>query len=251
MRVSFVGAVDRVLGPSLAARARPFAGILDSILNDKDDVAVSRRVTMIVFVMRVFGAGIAYVTQILLARWMGDFEYGIFAIVWVGAVLLGGLACLGIQTTIVRLVSEYLARGDETHLRGLLIGSRIQGLVVSTVLALAGMGALHVFGHSLSSYYVMPLFLGAVTLPMLSLGEVQEGIARAFNWADLAMWPAYLMRPLLILAFMGGSIALGHAPSAVTAMASVISCHLCDGARPVHRPPEARARRRCLRPAVL
>jgi O-antigen/teichoic acid export membrane protein len=222
VRVSFVGAVERALSPGLVARARPYARILDSILYDSDDRAVSQRVTLIVFLGRIFGAALAYLSQILLARWMGDFEYGVFAIVWVGAVILGGLACLGFQTTVIRLVPEYIARGDQPHLRGVLRGSRVQGLLVSTMLTLAGMGALYAFGDHLSSYYLMPLFLGAVTLPMLALGEIQEGISRAFNWADLAMWPAYMMRPIVILVLMWLSLELGYAPTAVTAMATVI-----------------------------
>ena len=93
---------------------------------------------------------------------MGDFEYGIFVVVWVGAVILGGLACLGFQTAILRFVPEYFERGEEPLLRGVLLGSRIQGFVAATVLRRrsAPLG-LYFFGDSLSSYYLIPLYLGA------------------------------------------------------------------------------------------
>src|SRR6266568_2080325 len=84
--------------------------------------AVSQRIALIAFAVRVLSAVIAYVSQVLLARWMGDFEYGVFVIVWVGAVILGGLACLGFQTAIVRFVPEYIERGETELLRGVLVG---------------------------------------------------------------------------------------------------------------------------------
>jgi O-antigen/teichoic acid export membrane protein len=34
------------------------------------------------FLIRVFSAGLIYLSQILLARWMGSFEFGIYVYVW-------------------------------------------------------------------------------------------------------------------------------------------------------------------------
>jgi O-antigen/teichoic acid export membrane protein len=86
---------------------------------------------------------------------------------------------------------------------------------------MGGLG-LYAFGDSLSNYYLLPLYLGAITLPMLAIGEIQEGLARGFSWADLGLWPTYIIRPLLILAFMAGAVRLGWPASAVTAMAATI-----------------------------
>ena len=108
------------------------AAQVDSILHGADDRSVSRRIALITFVTRMLSAVIAYVSQVLLARWMGDFEYGVFVVVWVGAVILGGLACLGIQIAVLRFVPEYIERGEPDLLRGVIVGSRIQGLVAST-----------------------------------------------------------------------------------------------------------------------
>ena len=118
MRISFVALVEGTFPARLNERARPLAAALDRMLHGSDDRAVSQRIAMIAFAVRVLSAVIAYVSQVLLARWMGDFEYGIFVVVWVGAVILGGLACLGFQTAIVRFVPEYIERGETQLLRG-------------------------------------------------------------------------------------------------------------------------------------
>jgi O-antigen/teichoic acid export membrane protein len=222
VRFSFAEVAAR-LPASLAGRAAPVAALIDETIYGRDDIAVSRRITLTAFIVRILSAGIAYVSQILLARWMGDFQYGIFAVVWVGAIVLGGLACFGFQTALIRLVPEYVERSDAPALRGILLGSRIQGLVVSTTFAGIGAFGLYVFADSFENYYLVPLYLGAITLPMFAMSEIHDGVSRAFNWADIGLWPTFVIRPLLILAFMCAAIEFGAAANAVTAMSSVIA----------------------------
>jgi O-antigen/teichoic acid export membrane protein len=223
VRISFVGAFERVVPGSLQVRTVPIATALDDILYGKDDRSVSRRIAIITFAVRIISAVIAYVSQVLLARWMGDFEYGVFVIVWVGAVILGGLACLGIQTAVLRFIPEYTERGEVFLLRGVVIGSRIQGVVASTFFAAIGAWGLYAFGDHLQSYYLIPLYLGAITLPMLAIAEIQDGLSRAFNWADLSLWPTYVVRPIAILVAMFIAVKFGAKPNAVTAMAATIA----------------------------
>jgi O-antigen/teichoic acid export membrane protein len=223
LRISFAGAVGRLPQSRYKDWLSPAAVTLDGILHDSDDRSVSRRIALIAFSVRILSAVIAYVSQILLARWMGDFEYGIFVAVWVGAVVLGGFACLGFQTALLRFVPEYVERGDASSLRGVIVGSRVLGIVASTLFAALGAAGLYAFGDSLSSYYLVPLYLGAITLPMLAIGEIQDGVARSFYWANLSFWPTFIIRPVLILAFMWLAVRFGAAPDAITAMVAVIA----------------------------
>ncbi len=223
MRISFVGVASRLPAGRVSTLATPLAETLDSILYDHDDRAVSRRIALTAFVVRIFSAVIAYFSQVLLARWMGEFEYGIFVVVWVGAVILGGFACLGFQTAILRFVPEYSERGESRLLRGIVLGSRIQGFVAATAFAVIGALGLYAFGDNLSSYYLIPLYLGAITLPMLAIGEIHDGVSRAINWADLSLWPTFIIRPILIIAFMAAALQYGAEPNAVTAMGAVIA----------------------------
>ncbi len=223
MRISFVGVVEQTFSGPLKDRVLPIAAAADSIMVGKDDRSVSRRISLITFFVRIVSAVIAYVSQVLLARWMGSFEYGIFVIVWVGAVILGGFAGLGIQTALLRFVPEYSARGELGLLRGVIVGSRVQGLIASTVIALIGAAGLHVFGDSLPGYYLIPLYLGVITLPMLALAEIQDGVSRAFSWPDLSLWPTFIVRPLAIIVAMVAAIGLGYPANAVTAMGATIA----------------------------
>lgn len=222
MRVSFAGSLGRFARGRVAERLVPLAETLDSILYDRDDRSVSRRIALLSFGVRVISAAIAYVSQVLLARWMGEFQYGVFVVVWVGAIVLGGLAGLGVQTAVLRLVPEYRAKGDEALLRGVIFGSRLNGLIVASLIAALGIAGLALFGDRIESYYLIPLYLGAIVLPMQAVGEIQDGIARGFNWADMSLWPGFVVRPLLIILFMGLALLSGAEATAVTAMAAVI-----------------------------
>ncbi len=73
--------------------------------------------------IRIGGAAIALLSQVLLARWMGVFEYGIFAYVWVWVIILGILAPMGFGTSTLRFVPDYRVREKWGRLAGILDAS--------------------------------------------------------------------------------------------------------------------------------
>ncbi|HWJ72879.1 MAG TPA: lipopolysaccharide biosynthesis protein [Kaistia sp.] len=222
MRLSFAGLVERWAPSPVKKPLGRLAVGVDALIAGKDERAVTQRIAVTTFLVRVVSAFIAYLSQVLLARWMGDFDYGVYVVVWVGAVIIGGLACFGIQTAIVRFIPEYGEQRELELLRGIIVGSRVQGMASSTAIAGLGILGLWLLGDRVESYYVVPLYLAAICIPMLAIGEIQDGLARGFNWPDLALWPTFIVRPILIIAFTGGAIRLGATPDATTAMATAI-----------------------------
>ena len=192
------------------------------IIEGKDDWAMSQRTALFAFTIRVFSAFITYISQVLLARWMGSYEYGIFVVVWVTAVILGGISCLGFQSAVVRLIPEYQSKNNIASLRGLLFTSRAWSIGAATLLAIVGVAGVYLFEDVIQNYYILPFYLGAICLPMLALSEVQDGIARAFNWPSIALSPTFLMRPILILFFMAIAVLLGFEINAATALSATI-----------------------------
>ncbi len=222
LRHPFARIVQRLAPPPLCRALTGPAGWADEVVFGAGERAVSQRIALTAFLIRIISAVIAYASQVLLARWMGDFEYGVYVLVWVGAVIVGGLACFGIQTAVVRFVPEYAERGDHDLLRGIILGSRLQGIASATALAGLGILGIWLLGDHIASYYVMPLYLAAICIPMLAIGEIQDGLARGFNWPDLALWPTFIIRPVLIIALTFAAIRLGALPDAVTAMIAAI-----------------------------
>jgi O-antigen/teichoic acid export membrane protein len=69
----------------------------------------------------------------------------------------------------------------------------------------------------------MPAFLGLIAVPMIALGDVLDGTARAKHWPIMALSPTFLIRPTLILLFMVAAILAGAPHDAVTAMAAALA----------------------------
>ena len=111
-------------------------------LGDHSDSSRAQRAAGIAFLIRVASAALLYVSQVLFARWMGSFEFGVYVYVWTWVLLLGGLVDLGIATGTQRFIPEYIGRKQLEMLRGFLSGSR--WLVLAMATAWAGLAALGV-----------------------------------------------------------------------------------------------------------
>lgn len=192
-------------------------------LRAQDDTARAQRMAVTAFAVRVVSAGIAFVSQIIQARLMGEFEYGIFVFVWVLVVLAGNFSCLGFHTAVIRFLPQYDLDRAEAEIRGLTSTARLFAMVSASILALTGIAALRLFGDHIEHYYLVPLFLAVFALPMIALGDVLDGTARANRWALLGLSPTYIVRPSLILLFMLGAVAWGAPATAITAMQAALA----------------------------
>ena len=218
--MAVIETAEKLLPQGLRTRLRP---LLDRLSTTGDDESArAQGQAMIAFAIRLVSAAIAFVSQIVLARLMGEFQYGIFAFVWVLAILGGSFSCLGFHTSIIRFLPHHQTLGDLAAARGLLVTARLFTLVCASLLAGAGFLFLHLFAHLFESYWLVPLFLALVTLPMIALGDVLDGTARAKGWTVTALSPTFLVRPTLILAFMVAAVWLGAPKTAVTAMQAAL-----------------------------
>ena len=214
---------ERCLPPGLRARLRPWLARLTGVLPSDDALATAQRQALIAFAIRLVSAAITFVSQIILARMMGEFEYGIFAFVWVIVVLAGNLSCLGFHSSVIRFLPQYRAEADLAAARGLHVTARLFSILSASLLAATGFVFLRLFAGSFESYWLVPLFLALFTLPMIALGDVLDGTARASGWTVTALSPTFLIRPTLILLFMLGAVWAGAPDTAVTAMEAALA----------------------------
>lgn len=222
MRFSAAATTDKVLPGFLALRARPFAARLDEILAGRGERGLAGRTSLAAFSIRIASAAIAFLSQVLLARWMGSFDFGIFVLVWTTVTIAGSLSCLGFSMSVVRYIPEYLEKRELHHLGGIMGGSRLFVLLVSSLFTLVGLVGLWAASDTVEPYYLVPFALGLICLPMLALSDALEGIARANSWAMLSLAPIYLLRPLLILLFVGVAALAGYSPDAGVALVAAI-----------------------------
>ncbi|WP_394691740.1 lipopolysaccharide biosynthesis protein [Hoeflea sp.] len=221
--MTLIDTAGRILPPRLAARLMPLFERLSIILTASDETSQAQRMAMIAFAIRVVSAAIAFISQIILARMMDDFEYGVFVFVWVIAVILGNLSCLGFHTAVIRFLPQYRTEGAEEAIQGLTATARIFAMASATLIAITGIATVYLLGDRIEEHYVQPLFVAAFALPMIALGDVLDGTARANGWPVHALSPTYIVRPLLILGFMALAVGLGWLADANTAIIATLA----------------------------
>ena len=168
-------AAERLMPARHLSRIRQVRDLLKVIARGGDDLAVAQRMALIAFAIRVVSAAIAFVSQVILARLMGNFDYGIYVFVWVLAVILGNLSCLGFHTAVIRFLPQYRAAGQAEEIRGLTWTARVFSMISASFVGAIGIATVLMLGDQVKDYYVAPLILGAFALPMIALGDVLDG----------------------------------------------------------------------------
>src|ERR1700749_3718607 len=140
----------------------PPAGVLArlrSLLGGEgsSEASLTRRLAGTIFIIRVISAALAYFSQILLARWMGGTDYGIYVYVWTWVLLLGSMMDFGISASAQKIIPEYRASGDNARLRGFLSGSRWLTFTVSSVVSLALAGLVKLLSPWIGAREIIPL----------------------------------------------------------------------------------------------
>ena len=182
------------------------------------EASVTRRLAGTVFVIRVVSAGLAYLSQILLARWMGGSDYGVYVYVWTWVLLLGSMMDFGISASAQKIIPEYRASGSSALLRGFLSGSRWMTFAVSSLVSLLLAGVVELTSPYIEAGAVVPLYIGCLTLPPFVVANTQDGIARSHDWMRLGLMPQFIVRQGLIIGFTAGAFALGLHLGATVAM---------------------------------
>lgn len=187
-----------------------------------------------VLVVRIIGALIMYGLQVLLAHWMGVFEYGVFAYAWVWVTVLGVVGAIGFNRASLRFVADYLSKGRWGRLKGYLFMSRGLVLAASVGFMLIGWAAVGLGREAIHGYFVVPMLIAMACIPFFGLTDMQECLARGFGSVNTAYVPSYIVRPTLILLGAGTIYFLGLEPTGTEVMkvalaACVIACVLQYG----------------------
>jgi O-antigen/teichoic acid export membrane protein len=193
-------------------------GMLRGILGGSNEASVTKRLAGTIFIIRVFSAGLAYLSQILLARWMGGSDYGIYVYVWTWVLLLGSMMDFGISASAQKIIPEYRTSGEHALLRGFLSGSRWMTFIISAAVSGLLAGLVKLLSPWIGAGEITPLYIGCLTLPAFVVANTQDGIARSHDWMRLGLMPQFVIRQTLIIGLTAGAFALGLNLGATVAM---------------------------------
>src|ERR1700722_545962 len=207
--------------PATALSARPISrlrAMLGRLLGGPGEASLTRRLAGTIFIIRVLSAALAYLSQILLARWMGASDYGVYVYVWTWVLLLGSMMDFGISASAQKIIPEYRTSGEHALLRGFLTGSRWLTFAASSIVSLLLAGVVKMLSPWIDAGEMVPLYIGCLTLPAFVVANTQDGIARSHDWMRLGLMAQFIVRQALIIGFPAGAVALGFHLGAAAAM---------------------------------
>ena len=190
-------------------------------LADGSDRSLAQKFAGGAFLIRVLSAAIIYLAQILLARWMGSFEFGIYVYVWTLMLLTGDIVDLGLAAAAQRFIPEYTRRKAYDLLRGYLSRTRWLAVGSAVFIAATGVVTIRFLKPHLADYLVLPLSVALVALPFYAIMQIQDSIARSYNWIHIALLPPFVIRHIVTLVLVFTAWLLSFPANAGTAMIAV------------------------------
>lgn len=153
----------------------------------------------LVMIIQIAAAGLNYVSQVILARLMGTFEFGIYVFAWSWALPLATAAAIGLAAAADRFVPQYKIKDAWGLLLGLIRRSMWIVFGAGTFIAGLGLIVLVVFNTWLADYYVIPTQIAISCVPFLTLVVLLSGVSRGFGWVALAFVPQMLLIPIALI----------------------------------------------------
>ncbi len=183
------------------------------------------------FLVQVGGAGLGLVVHIVLARYLGLEQYGVYtlALSWVS--VFSVLALFGQGTSLLRLIPGYVHHGQWSELRGLRTRTSQIALLTSVVISLVGVLVIYLLRARLGETMVLTFSASLLLLPILVQLQVSSAFLQGFKRAASSGAFNSLLRPaaflLLVLVF---PVIFGRRLDAPSAMfATVIAVCIAAG----------------------
>ncbi len=158
------------------------------------------------FLVYTIGIGLAFLSQLLLARVLGAEMYGIYAYVLAWISVLAYFSTLGFQVGLLRFVSMYMASQAWALLRGVIRYAEFRVALISTLLLVLGTVGVILRGPELTVDLKNTFLFGFMLIPLWAFTWIRCSVVRAFGGVVSALVPVRIVREGLLLAFVGFAV---------------------------------------------
>ncbi|KFC70978.1 Exopolysaccharide biosynthesis protein [Bosea sp. LC85] len=175
--------------------------------DDLETRSVSRvaRGGLAAFIIYGAGVGLAYCSQLLIARLVGVDAYGLYAYVMAWVTVLAYFSALGFDVALLRFLPAYEAACAWPLFRGVIRYAERRAMAVSAAIILAG--AYVVLAREVSTQLRDTFLIGLLLVPVLALLWIRSSIVRACGGVLWAVAPNRVMRDGVLV----GLVALASA----------------------------------------
>lgn len=172
-----------------------------------------------VFLLQLVAVGLGFLTNILLARFLGAAQFGVYSYVFAWVSVLTVFSMFGFGGLLVREIAATMTAGEFGVTKGVIRWVGTRSLLISVVVA--GLFALATV--PLLSYFdplMFPaLWVALLAVPLLTLIMLSEQATQGFGRAILSRVPQVLVRvPLFLLLLVAGWLLVPNDLDAVVAV---------------------------------
>lgn len=175
----------------------------------------------VIFGARLFGAGLTFLAQIAIARFLGPSVLGDYILIMATVNIVAVVMPLGFETIGTYFAAEYRAKGEGRLLRGFMWRAYGHTALVGLALLILGYplaGLMGEPGRTLAAHWLPAVLLGIATATVLVSGALLVGLKRPFA----GFFAETLARPMLALAGFGVTLAT-HSGGAITTLLWVLA----------------------------
>lgn len=170
------------------------------------------RGTLVSFVLQAAGAGLIFVSEVVLARALSAHGYGLFATVMAWLQVLTMTALMGSNHLLLRFVPTYVTTAKWSLLRGVLRQCHRGSLLISLGVVVLSAMMLAMLSDRLSSELRWAFLVGMASLPLYVLSIQRQSVLRGLHRVAEALTPEYIVRPLLLILAMSGFVWILNIP---------------------------------------
>ncbi len=150
------------------------------------------------FGLRVTYMGFTFLTNIILARFLGATDFGIYTYTVSWAYLLGVFGTVGLDNLLVREVAVYHSKSSWGLLRGILNWANQISFLVSLALGIVGVAIAFATGMAQDPPLFLAFCLAMAALPFTALRNLRRGVMRGLQQVTLGLVPEMLIAPIAI-----------------------------------------------------
>lgn len=181
------------------------------------------RGTASAFVVKMTGAGLVFISNILLARMLGADEYGFYVYVLSLMLVLVLAGKFGLESTSIRYVAAYNANKEWGLLQGFFRWSSRIATASSIAVAIVGFTTVLLFGARDQERMLLLFSISFFLIPFTALLIVRSAVLQGFKKVVMAQGPISILLPILLVA---GVFAVWLASDGKAGAVSAMSVHL-------------------------
>ncbi len=163
-----------------------------------------------VFSVKVVGALLAFIGQLLFARTLGVEQFGYYSFVISGLLISMLVVRFGYTSVLTRFVSKYKVETEWGKIAGLRKFSRLRIIRNALIMAIVSLGLLFIFKAHISQTEFISFLIALIALPLVGLMGLTQGTLQGLHLVALAHIPEKILKPafeislILILTYFWG-----------------------------------------------